>query len=104
MALDAEAAAVKEALGREPTRLSLGGSDAPDDAVPPPAAENQETHDEDHEDDDQPNDADDDTAWRKNKKGEWLTPAALYMRFYRSIRSSLLETIHLFNQPAFSQL
>ena len=32
------------------------------------------------------NDAD---AWRKNKQGEFLNPPALYIRFYRSVRSSL---------------
>ena len=33
----------------------------------------------------------DSQAWRKNKDGKWLTPHALYMRFYRSIRSSKCE-------------
>ena len=27
--------------------------------------------------------------WRKNKKGEYITPHALYMRFYRSIRGGV---------------
>ena len=29
-------------------------------------------------------------AWRKDRRGNWLKPHALYMRFYRSIRSTLL--------------
>ena len=31
-------------------------------------------------------DKDDPDAWRKDRKGQWLKPHALYMRFYRSIR------------------
>ncbi|CAE6946765.1 unnamed protein product [Symbiodinium sp. CCMP2456] len=40
----------------------------------------------------QPNDQkpDNDEAWRKDKQGRWLTPHALYMRFYRTTNS--LET------------
>lgn len=33
--------------------------------------------------------AEPDTAWRCDKKGHALSPEALYMRFYRSIRSTL---------------
>ena len=27
-------------------------------------------------------------AWRKDRRGQWLSPHALYMRFYRSARSN----------------
>ena len=36
------------------------------------------------------NTEDDDDTWRKNKKGELLSPKALYMKFYREIRSTLV--------------
>ncbi|CAE7247188.1 unnamed protein product [Symbiodinium sp. CCMP2592] len=32
------------------------------------------------------NKADDPDSWRKNRRGQWLSPHALYMRFYRSTR------------------
>ena len=28
----------------------------------------------------------DEDAWRKDRRGQWLSPHALYMRFYRSTR------------------
>ena len=31
-------------------------------------------------------DKDDPDAWRKDRRGFWLNPHALYMRFYRSIQ------------------
>ena len=37
-------------------------------------------------------------AWRKNKKGDFLNPHALYMRFYRSIRRQPLKTANPYGQ------
>ena len=43
--------------------------------------------------------AEDADMWRKNKKGEYITPHALYMRFYRSIRGGLLHACVLSKTP-----
>ena len=43
------------------------------------------------EDDGPPGDEQDPDAWRKDKKGNYLKPHALYMRFYRSIHRQTLK-------------
>ena len=40
-------------------------------------------------------------AWRKDKRGNYLTPQALYMRFYRSIRSLTLNKIEQYLASAY---
>ena len=105
---DEDAEALRNALGRQPTQLSLGASTARDsthddeklDDIEAPATPTQETSPqqakppaagqaEEQPDDDVPNAAaEDPMAWRKDKAGNIISPHALYMRFYRSLRSS----------------
>ena len=42
-------------------------------------------------------------SWRKDKRGFWLNPHALYMRFYRSVRSTVapIFIIHLLSPGCF---
>ena len=72
---------------RKPTQESLSPQ-APENPDPEPEAVTPRTGEDAEPREDQPClDPTDTEAWRKDRKGRLLSPHALYMRFYRDIRS-----------------